>query len=189
MKRIGLFGGSFDPVHRGHLLLARAALRQLELDEVWFIPCAKSADGKALAPARARLRWLKKSIKGVAAFKVCELELKRGGVSRSITTLRRLKVLWGDRARFTLLMGQDQAVNFHTWKEAEKIPRFAELAAFKRDGQGKMPTSRFRFQWVKSSYVDISSSEIRLRIKQKKSVLKMLPAAIAHDPDIQQTFR
>jgi len=189
MKRIGLFGGSFNPVHRGHLLLARAAQKQLALDEVWFVPCAKSADGKQLAPAKLRLRWLKRSVKGEVGLKVCDLELKRGGVSRTITTLRRLKTLWGAKASFVLLMGQDQAANFHTWKDAEKIPKFAELAAFKRDSARKTTDKGFRFQWVKYSYVNISSSEIRLRIREKKSPLKMLPIALWSDPDILLTFR
>lgn len=189
MKRIGLFGGSFNPVHLGHLRLARAAKRQLALDEVWFVPCARSADGKTLAPGRLRLRWLKKAVKGQEGFKVCDLEMKRGGVSRTITTLRKLRSIWGGRAEFTLLVGQDQAAQFDTWKEADKIPGMAGLAAFKRDKVGKRAAKGFRFQWVKYSYVDISSSEIRLRIKQKKSVLKMLPSALIKDPDIRQTFR
>lgn len=189
MKQIGLFGGSFNPVHRGHLLLAQAALAQLGLDEVWFVPCAESADGKVLAPAASRLRWLRKAVKDEPGFKVCDLELKRGGVSRTITTLRQLRRLAGAKRRFTLLMGEDQAVRFHTWKEADKIPALAGLAAFKREGVRKKVISGFQFQWVEFPYVKISSSEIRLRIKQKKSLLKLLPSALFGDPEIEQMFR
>lgn len=183
-ERYGLFGGSFNPVHTGHVLLARYALEQLKLDGVLFMPCARSADGKQLAPGALRLAWLKKALRGEAGLRASDLELKRGGVSRTVDTLRQLRALQ-PKAQWVLLMGADQAARIKTWKESAELPRLAQLAVFARPGQ-RHPKNMFR---IVAPMLEISSSEIRLRIKQKKSLRLLLPPALAQDKKLLHNFR
>lgn len=183
-KRLGLFGGSFNPVHTGHVLLARYALEQLGLDGVLFMPCARSADGKKLAPGALRLAWLKKALRGEAGMRASGLELERGGVSRTVDTLRQLHELQ-PQTEWTLLMGADQAARLKTWKESGALPKLARLAAFARPGQ-KVPAKMFR---ITAPSLEISSSEIRLRIKQKQSVRLLLPPALANEKSLLHNFR
>src|SRR5688572_19568188 len=88
--RLGIFGGSFDPVHYGHLLLAECCREQCRLDEVWFVPAAAPPhkQGRELAPAKARLEMLELATSGNEAFRVSSLEVDRGGVSFTVETLR-----------------------------------------------------------------------------------------------------
>jgi nicotinate-nucleotide adenylyltransferase len=188
-RRLGLFGGSFNPVHNGHLALARRAFEQLRLDELWFIPCARSADGKALAPAAARLRWLRKALKGEPGFRVWDGELERGGVSRSIDTVRQLRAELGPQPRLYWLLGLDQALRLKSWKEPQALAREIVFGVFRRTGQNSRPLSSFRYRWIKSPLLEVSSSEIRLRIKQKKELSGLVPESIRQDKVLQTVFR
>jgi nicotinate-nucleotide adenylyltransferase len=189
LRELGLFGGSFDPVHVGHLLTARDAFERLKLDALWFIPCAASADGKALAPAALRLRWLKLAVKGQPGFKVWDGEIERGGVSRSIDTLRALRAQLGPGPRFSLLIGQDQLAQLHRWKEAEQIPKLARVMVLGRPG----PRAKIRFKgaWrqISTRQIEVSSTEIRSRIAAGLGVSGMLPAGLARNSGLLRCYR
>jgi nicotinate-nucleotide adenylyltransferase len=172
-RSIGLFGGSFNPAHIGHVLLARWARAALRLDEVWLLPCAQSADGKKLAPAAARLRVLRAALKGERGLKICGLDLERGGVSRAVDTLRALRAGAGPQARYTWLLGQDQALRLPRWKEARALPALAGFAYFSRRSAPAIPMAihrRFRLKAVVVPSIEISSSLIRHENKGKKRV-------------------
>lgn len=189
MRSLGLFGGSFNPVHTGHVLLARYAREALKLDEIWFIPCASSADGKNLAPGALRLRWLRKVLKGEGGLKASDIELKRGGVSRTVDTLRELREKLGPAVKFTVLMGQDQAHRIASWKEAEQLPRLCRLAVFGRSGVLKREAKGFRMKHLNAPLSQISSSEIREAIGQKKNLGLLLPPALVRDASLTRAFR
>jgi nicotinate-nucleotide adenylyltransferase len=188
LRSLGLFGGSFNPVHQGHVLLARRALETLELDEVWFIPCFRSADAKALAPGALRLGWLKKALRGEKGLKACDLELRRGGISRTIDTLRALRGTLGQAVKLTLLLGQDQALRLPQWKEAYQVPALCRLAVFERPGVDGSRPKGFKWVGVKAPLFDISSSEIRASMKRNKDVSLMLPPALAKDAALRRCF-
>jgi nicotinate-nucleotide adenylyltransferase len=189
LRSLGLLGGSFNPVHSGHVLLARHAREALKLDEVWLIPCAGSADGKALAPGARRLAWIKKALRGEQGLKASDLELKRGGVSRSVDTLRELRAKLGPLVKFTLLLGQDQALHFSTWKDSDQIPGMARLAVFRRPGvPGRLPKT-FQALMLSAPLFEISSSEIRARIRNGKSLNLLVPPAMARDTELLRVFR
>lgn len=188
-RSLGLLGGSFNPVHSGHVLLARRAREALKLDEVWLIPCAASADGKVLAPGPLRLRWIKKALRGEEGLKACDLELKRGGVSRTIDTLTELRAKLGPAVTFTVLLGQDQALNFSGWKDAASIPRLARLAVFRRPGVPGTPPKAFQALTLSAPLFEISSSEIRARIRNGKTLNLLVPPALARDAGLQRAFR
>lgn len=188
LRRLGLFGGSFDPVHVGHLLMARRALEQLRLDEVWLIPCAQSADGKRLAPGAQRLRWLKRALRGQAGLRVSDIELRRGGVSRTVETLRELRRRLGAGMRFTLLLGQDQAAALPRWKEPKAIAALARLAVFGRNGEAKLPRG-YSGTLVKGAELGISSNEIRTRIRAGLPVDWLLPATLAQSAELKNLYK
>ena len=147
-RRLGFFGGSFDPVHKGHLALAEQARALLRLDQVWLIPCAASADGKRLAPGLLRLAWLKRALQGKPGLAAWDGELRRGGVSRTIDTLRQLRRELGPGVRFSLLLGADQVAQLPTWKEAGRLQAYCGLAAFRREGSRPRAPKGFRVRWL-----------------------------------------
>jgi nicotinate-nucleotide adenylyltransferase len=189
LRSLGLLGGSFNPVHSGHVLLARHAREALKLDEVWFIPCAGSADGKALAPGALRLRWIKKALRGEHGLKASAVELKRGGVSRTIDTLRELRAKLGPGVKFTLLLGQDQALRLPQWKDARELPTLARLAVFRRPGVPGSPPKAFHAVFVPAPLFEISSSEIRSRVRNGKTLNLLVPPALVRDPELARAFR
>jgi nicotinate-nucleotide adenylyltransferase len=162
--RLGLFGGSFDPIHIGHVLLARWARQALRLDEVWLIPQAESADGKRLAPMTARWKELQRALRGETGLRACDVDLRLGGVSRTIETLRQLRYELGPGPQFTWLLGQDQALRLPQWQEARDLPELCSFSFFERPGAPKVPRSihtRFRCDAIHVPCIDISSSWIR----------------------------
>jgi nicotinate-nucleotide adenylyltransferase len=163
MKRVGIFGGSFSPVHYGHLLAAAAAKEQLRLHEVLFVPCAESADQKKLLPASVRLAMLRAAIKGSSGYRVSEIELKRGGVSRSIETVQALMEGASRTDKFFLLIGADQALSFGSWKEPKKLSKLAKVVFFRRPGFTENPYNlkRFKFKIIPISPFEISSTVLR----------------------------
>lgn len=188
LRRLGVFGGSFDPVHVGHLLLARRALEQLRLDEVWLIPCARSADGKRLAPGEMRLRWLRRALRGQAGLRASDLELRRGGVSRSVDTLRELRQRLGAGVALTLCLGQDQAAALPRWKEPWSIAGLARLAVFGRGGQARLPKG-FSGTLVKGPELDISSNEIRSRIRAGRPLDWLLAPGLAQSHELKSCYK
>jgi nicotinate-nucleotide adenylyltransferase len=176
--RLGLLGGSFDPVHIGHVLLARWAREQLRLDEVWLIPQAQSADGKRLTPMLQRWRRLQRALKGEAGLRACDVDLRLGGVSRTVETLRQLRYELGPGPKFTWLLGQDQAQGLGSWMEADELPKLCALSFFRRPGCEDLSARvyrRFRCIAINSPSIGISSSLIR----QQKQAGKTLDLAKA----------
>jgi nicotinate-nucleotide adenylyltransferase len=174
MKRVGIFGGSFNPVHHGHLLVARDAFEKLKLDELIFVPCGQSAYGKKLLPGPLRLKLLRGSLRGIPGYRVSDLEIRNPGISRSVDTLRALKE---PGIRHYLLIGADQVAKFPKWKEASKIPGLAQICVLARPGARESPAiqRKFRMRHLDSVHVGISSSEIRLRLRKKLPVDWLLP--------------
>ncbi|HXC63610.1 MAG TPA: nicotinate (nicotinamide) nucleotide adenylyltransferase [bacterium] len=187
MPVYGLFGGSFNPVHRGHIRLALIARKALGLDQVWMVPCALSADGKPLADGKLRLAWLRKSVRGIPGLKVWDGELKRGGISRTVDTLRALKEL-KPNASWTLLIGADQAKHLGTWKQAKSLPGLAAIAAFRRPGVSAKAASGFSVTWVPAPAIDLSSSLIRQRLAKGLGAARLLPAVLAADPRLAAEY-
>jgi nicotinate-nucleotide adenylyltransferase len=187
LRSLGLFGGSFDPVHSGHVLLARHAREALGLDEVWFMPCSRSADGKSLAPGALRLRWLNKALLGESGLKASDLELKRGGISRTIDTLRELRTL-GPALKLTLLLGADQARRLPRWKEAARIPALARVVVFRRPGiPAKLPKG-LRCRTLRAPMFDVSSSEIRASIRRRGNLGLLVPPALVRDASLKRFY-
>jgi nicotinate-nucleotide adenylyltransferase len=162
--RLGLFGGSFDPVHVGHILLARWAREALGLDELWLVPQAASADGKKLSSMVKRWRALDDALSGEEGLRACDVDLRLGGISRTVETLRQLRYELGPQPEFTWILGQDQALRLPQWQEADELPGLARFAYFKRAGCTPVPKrihSRFHCAILDCPGMELSSTWIR----------------------------
>jgi nicotinate-nucleotide adenylyltransferase len=179
-RRVGIFGGAFNPVHLGHLLVARAAKEALGLDELLFVPCNRSAYGKKLLPAKARLRMLEAALKGQAGLGVSDTEIRRGGISRSIDTLLELRRKQGAGTDFFLLIGEDQVSQFPSWKDAQQLSKLSQICVMARPGFKKSDLihKKFHFRTVRVPQYEISSSDIRRRRSRKMALSWLVPESV-----------
>src|SRR5882672_10906109 len=181
MKRIGLLGGSFDPVHLGHLLVAQAALEELGLDRLFFIPAAQSPfkpDTKPI-PANERLRLLRLALAGKTSCEIDEQELNRGGVSYTIDTVRDYSRRFPAVELFYLI-GADNVSQLPKWREAGELARLAEFVAIPRPGQSVTPfPTPFRGRTLVGFPLGVSSSQIRARVKAGSPTDHLVPAMVA----------
>ena len=184
MRRIGVFGGTFDPPHVGHLALAEWAREALDLDRVLFVPAARPPHkrGKRMSPAGDRLAMTRLAVRGNRAFAVSAIEVRRTGPSYTVDTLRALARAHPGAA-FWLLMGEDSLREFHTWHAPEAILELARLAVAARPGvrasRGPARFPRGRVVWLRNPELPISSSEIRRRARAGRSVRYWVPDAVA----------
>lgn len=180
--KIGLFGGSFDPVHTGHLLVAQAASEELGLSRLFFVLAAQSPFKPENKPAPANLRaaMLRLALAGKTNCEVDEQEIKRGGVSYTIDTVRDY-VRRFPQAQIFYLIGADNVPSLPKWREAEELARLVEFVVVPRPGEavksGLPP--QFRLQILKGFPLALSSSQIRERVKAGLPVDALVPAAVA----------
>lgn len=179
--KLGLFGGSFDPVHLGHLLVAQAAREELGLDRLFFIPAAQSPfkpDQKS-APANERVRLLRLALAGKNWCEIDEQELKRGGVSYTIDTVRDYaRRFFG--AEIFYLIGADHVAKLPQWREAIELARLAEFVVIPRPGQSEIAFPEpFRGRYLSGFPIAVSSSQIRARVKAGLTIEHLVPATVA----------
>jgi nicotinate-nucleotide adenylyltransferase len=178
-RAIGLFGGSFDPVHHGHLIVGRAAAERLGLDELRFVPAREQPfkRGRHAAPANDRAAMLALAVSGETGLAVERSELDRPAPSYTVDTLRALRAREPDAA-FTLLLGGDAAGELAAWHEAEALPGLARIAVFARPGSA-VPASPLIAVVVEVPAIDISATEIRRRVRSGQSIRYWVPDAVA----------
>jgi nicotinate-nucleotide adenylyltransferase len=195
--RLGIFGGTFDPVHLGHLLLAEFSREQLALDEVWFLPTAvpPHKQHRDLTPAAARVDMLRLAIGGHEAFRVCTYEVDRGGVNYTVDTLAHIAA--EDQAReLYFLMGADSLRDLHTWREPQRVCELAIPVVVRRaltDGESTAeevdlaPLAKLvsaerlaevRHHQVRMPQIDLSATEIRRRLAAGQSIRYQTPRAV-----------
>ncbi len=172
--RLGILGGSFDPVHHGHLILARAAREELGLDRVIFIPAALSPHKPGTTPAAAadRMAMLRLAIAGEPGFEASDIELRRPPPSYMVDTLRQFATAYPG-TELVLLIGADNVEKFDTWNEPDEIRRLARIAVLDR-ANGESPR-----EWpVVRRVIDISSTGIRDRVAAGRSIRYLTPGAV-----------
>jgi nicotinate-nucleotide adenylyltransferase len=172
--RLGILGGSFNPIHHGHLVIATCAAEALKLDKVLFVPTAISPlkDPRNLAPPRDRWSMLRLALRGNPGFEACDLELRRGGVSYTVDTLRALKRT--TRARLVLILGTDAFEQMPRWKEAAEVRRLASVAVVPRPGHRPRPGMPKHYM-VEAPLLDVSSREIRARARKGLPIRYLVP--------------
>jgi nicotinate-nucleotide adenylyltransferase len=181
MERIGLFGGSFNPVHQGHLLIAQAALQELQLAHLAFIPAAQSPfkPGTELAPAAERLRLLRLALAGQNRCSVDDQEIRRGGVSYSIDTVREYAARF-PHAELWYVIGGDHARLLPKWRAADELARLVHFAIIPRPGKdaASLPAP-FQGHALRGWAFAVSASEIRDRVRAGLSLDWLVPPAVA----------
>lgn len=181
-KRIGLLGGSFDPIHLGHLMVAQDAIEGMALDRVTLIPAARSPlkNRAPMASDDDRLALLRAAIDGDPRFELSTVELRRGGTSYTVETID--EMTQGISAQFYWIIGADQAASLKAWHRIGDLVGMVEFIVLARPGFSWDPASLppgARYHVVESHLMEISSSEIRDRVRKGKSIRFLVPEGVA----------
>lgn len=175
--RIGILGGTFDPVHKGHLYLAEKVSQKLKLKKVIFIPAylPPNKTGVKITSAKHRYNMVRLAIGKRKKFKLSDIEIRRKGCSYLVETLRQLKRKYGDKQELFFITGSDSLK--YTWKNLEEILRLSNFVVVKRPAfRIKSASPRFIVLDVKAK--NVSSTDIRRRIKNGQAVNKLIPKRI-----------
>ena len=178
--RIGVFGGTFDPPHVGHLLAASDAYEALRLDKVLFIPAAGQPLKSAIVASPAdRLAMVERLVADDARFAVDPIEIDRGGLSFTVDTLRALRARWSTDANLALvlLLGADAAESLPRWRDPDEVASLAEVVVLRRAGSGLTGATTGRA--IDTRRIDVSSTEIRARVAARQSIHGFVPEAVA----------
>ncbi|MCQ2008470.1 MAG: nicotinate-nucleotide adenylyltransferase [Sporolactobacillus sp.] len=179
-KRIGIFGGTFDPPHLMHLLIAEEALEACELDQVWFLPSYQPPhvhEKKARASAKQRADMVRLSIMDNEQFAVCTAELERKGKSYTVDTFRGLKKTYPDDD-FYFILGADMVDDLPTWHQVDELCRLTSFIAFKRPGYPEAHPDFADVHYIDMPKVDLSSSFLRERLKSGRSCRYFIKDAV-----------
>jgi len=181
MQCIGLFGGSFDPVHIGHLLVAQAAREELRLDRLFFIPAAQSPFKPTRQPVAAaqRLRLLRLALAGHDWCEIDDQEVKRGGISYTIDTVRAYAKRFSGAELFYLI-GADHVDQLPKWRDSEDLARLVRFAIISRPGRtaASLPPP-FSGRMLRGYPLALSSSDIRARVKAGLPLEPLVPTPVA----------
>ncbi|MGP4041787.1 nicotinate-nucleotide adenylyltransferase [Gracilibacillus sp. D59] len=168
MKRIGLFGGTFDPPHYGHLLMAEQAYQQLALDEVWFIPSYQPPHkAEAKTTAKDRVEMTKAAVHGHPAFNVNTIEVEREGKSYTLNTVQTLKEQYPSY-QFYFIIGGDMVEFLPKWHQIEELIELITFVGVDRPGSSS--NTPYPVEQVEMPLMDISSTMIRKRVSERQSI-------------------
>jgi nicotinate-nucleotide adenylyltransferase len=179
--RIGILGGTFDPIHNGHLILARDAMESLDLQSIIFVPNHHSPHKLAVAPAppSIRLAMVRAAIASEPGFQLDDIEITRPAPSYTIDTVLHLRVLH-PAADLLYLIGEDNLPQLHTWRRIDELQRLVQLVVLARGADGPPHP----YITLHQRRIDISSTEIRQRIAKGDSIRYLVPdtvCAIIHN--------
>jgi nicotinate-nucleotide adenylyltransferase len=192
-KRVGFFGGTFDPIHYGHLIMAQTSLDVLGLDEIVFVPSGNPPHKTNLiiSPFTDRIKMVRLATKSNEGFVVSDIEKKSQYSSYTIDSLRAIIKL-NPLAEVNLLIGMDQAHTLSTWKEPNKIFDICKVAVLQRPGydiKGIEPLWRKRITMVPVPLIEISASDIRERVSRHKSIEYLVPAGVRKYIDMMGLYK
>ena len=192
--RVGLLGGTFDPVHRGHLAIAGECRERLVLERVCFVPAGQPwlKAGPPLAEARRRLRMVELATAGQPHFQVLANEVERPGISYTVDTLEELQAAWGPAAELYFILGRDAFQSLPRWKDSERLLSLCRWVVVNRpgyeeaEGEGDCSSADLADHRpgtvipVSLPSLDISSTEIRRRVANGQPIDHLVPEAVAY---------
>lgn len=183
MKKIGLFFGSFNPIHIGHLILANYILENSDMNELWFVvsPQNPFKEKKSLLSDHNRLDMVELSIKNYPNMRASNVEFSLPTPSYTIDTLTYLKEKYPDHS-FSLIMGEDNLGSLHKWKNADLLVKDHHIIVYPRVFEGDKKSSKYtnheNISLIKAPVIELSATEIRNMIQQGKNVRPMLPPEV-----------
>ncbi len=191
-RRIGLLGGTFDPIHYGHLAMAEEVYAALDLAEMVFIPAGQPPHkaGRTITPAEHRLAMLKLAIASNPHFTLSQVDIQRSGPSYTVDTLRLLREEWGKETAFYFVIGWDSLEELPTWYEPEGIlaqldylvaisrPGYDERPGYREKLEQRLPGLKERLLVVPAPQLAISSTSLRQRVAEHRPIRYQLPEAI-----------
>jgi nicotinate-nucleotide adenylyltransferase len=188
-RRIGIMGGSFDPIHIAHLIMAESAREALSLDLVLFVPAGSQPlkSGKYVTPAQHRLAMVELAIAGNPHFAISSVDMDRPGPSYTVDTVAALRQEWGGPGvEMWFIVGADSLSTFPMWRDPNGILVHARLAVVRRPGvepdilalRAEIPLLEERLDWVDAPLIDISGTDIRRRVAADLSIRYRVPDAV-----------
>ena len=180
MSKVGIFGGTFDPIHLGHLITAQSVRELRNLEKIIFIPAFISphkGDVKTTS-AEERLDMIKLAIDGIPFFDYSDIEIKKGGVSYTIDTLKELKKIYDE---LEIIIGYDNIFTFHTWKEPDEIMKMAKVIVLKRKSSHPPQFEDKYYKqavFVQTRGIEISATDIRERVKNVMPINFLVTPAV-----------
>jgi nicotinate-nucleotide adenylyltransferase len=189
MAKIGILGGSFDPIHIGHLIVAESIADRLRLDSVLFTPChtPPHKDAANLSAGERRLRMVELAVDGNPRFRACDIELARGGISFSVDTVAALKSQHGQETEFYFIVGADSMVELDTWRECKRLLSLCKVVTAARPGwdlsswqprEGLYTSGEIaalKGNVMDTPLIGVSSTEIRRRRQAGESIRYLVP--------------
>jgi len=186
--RVGVFGGTFDPIHYGHLIAAEEARWRLGLAEVLFAPAAQPPHkpGQPISAAEQRVAMVELAIAGNPHFRLSRVDLDRPGPHYTVDTIPWLQSELGPAAELYLIIGLDSLVKLHTWREPARLIRLCRLAVVSRPGQqldlgeleATMPGIGERLHLLETPEIGISAEDLRRRVREGQSIKYQVPEAV-----------
>ena len=173
-SRIGLLGGTFDPIHNGHIAIAKTAIQQLKLDKLFLIPAGNPWQKSEFTDSKHRLEMVKKAAHDLEKVEVLDIEVKKSGPTYTFETLRELHEKYPN-SEFVLILGSDAVAGFDTWKEPNLIKTLARIYVVQR---AEDFTQDWHFDRIQMPPIDISSTEIREKVKNNESISELVPKSV-----------
>jgi len=188
--KIGILGGTFDPIHNGHLKIAEAARKKLGLNEVYFMPAAKTPlkEGISISAVEHRVKMVRLAIAGKPRFKLSTIELDRPGLSYTADTIAELRKQLGAETELYFIIGWDSLSQFARWREPARIIRMCRLVAVPRPGytmpdakalEAAIPGMSESLIVLDNPEIAISATEIRERVARGQSIRRLVPEEVA----------
>lgn len=183
-RRIGIFGGTFDPIHLGHLIIAQEMMLHCALNRVVFMPSGEPPHkrNQGMASAKDRAAMVELAVRDYPGFALSRFELSRPGKSYTINTLRHLRRGMGEDAKLFLMIGADNAVDMGTWCNPQGVLALAQVLVAARPGFDHSridPAFKAKMRFVQTPLINISSTAIRARVQEKKPIAFWVPEAVA----------
>ncbi len=193
-RRIGILGGTFDPIHVGHLIIGQEVLHRCGLERVLFVPSGEPPHKQypEMAPAEARAKMVGLAVENSPFFDLSRIELDRPGKSYTIETLRALRRELGDDVDLYLVIGADNAMDMPTWCDPEGVLKLAQVTVVERPGFDRTevdPRLSPYMRFLKTPLLDISSTDIRARVKAGRPVRYLVPGSVVRFIDARGLYR
>ncbi|MBM4404684.1 MAG: nicotinate-nucleotide adenylyltransferase [Chloroflexi bacterium] len=189
--RCGILGGTFNPIHLGHLIIAEEAREQLGLDEVIFVPAARPwmKEAKELASAKDRLAMVRLAIKGNPRFTVSAVDIERPGPSYAVDSTSDIRKARGSSCELLFIMGMDSLNDLPKWHNSKQLLSLCRIAALARPGiptkralarlDRALPGARRRVDVIETTNIDISATDIRRRVASGRSIAYRVPGPVS----------